>query len=125
MHAWTSPKFSLTLIMETLKINWPLLNMLKIYTSSTGRLRYVSLSMMAFTPATLINLTTYSTCKWKKLFKIVASNPSMVQQYSLNTLHKFLCQISLIQNSCREKELRRSLHMSQAILQTQRQPPEA
>jgi hypothetical protein len=47
MHAGTSTRSSLALMMETLKTNWQLLNMLKIYTSSTGQLRYVSLSMIA------------------------------------------------------------------------------
>jgi len=47
MHAGTLTRFFLALIMETLKTNWQLLNMLKIYTSSTGELRYVSLSMIA------------------------------------------------------------------------------
>jgi hypothetical protein len=43
----TSTRFFLALMMETLKTNWQLWNMLKTYTSSTRRLRYVSLSMIA------------------------------------------------------------------------------
>ena len=35
-------------MMKTMITNWQLLTMLKIYTSSTGRLRYVSMSMTAF-----------------------------------------------------------------------------
>ena len=47
MHSGISIRCSLALMMETLKTNWQLLNTLRIYTNSTGQLRYVSLSMIA------------------------------------------------------------------------------